>query len=44
MGTLKHYLMQKNLFELFALTGGGDEKTLPVPSLATEPQGGISAA
>ena len=28
VGTLKPYLMQKNLFELFALTGSGDTKTL----------------
>ena len=27
-GTLKPYLMQKNLLELFTLTGGGDAKTL----------------
>ena len=25
--TLKPYLIQKNLFEIFALTGGGDTKT-----------------
>ena len=28
VGTLKLYLMQKNLFKLFALTGSGDAKTL----------------
>ena len=28
VGTLKPYLMQKNLFECFALTGGGTQKTL----------------
>ena len=28
VGTLKSYLMQKKLFELFALTGGRDAKTL----------------
>ena len=27
VGKLIPYLMQKNLFELFALTGGGDAKT-----------------
>ena len=30
VGNLKPYLMQKNLFELFALTGSGDAKTLGV--------------
>ena len=28
VGTLKHYLVQKNLFELFALTGREGAKTL----------------
>ena len=28
VGTLKPYLLQKNLFELFALTGSRDTKTL----------------
>ena len=28
VGTLKPYLMQKNLFECFALTGAGTQKTL----------------
>ena len=28
VGTLKLYLMQKNLFKLFALIGSGDAKTL----------------
>ena len=28
MGTLKHYLIQKNFFELFALTGRRNAKTL----------------
>ena len=27
VGTLKHYLMQKNVFELFALAGDEDTKT-----------------
>ena len=27
VGTLKLHFMQKNLFELFELTGSGDEKT-----------------
>ena len=48
VGTLKSYLMQRNLFELFALIGGGNAKTsgvsvctlaLPAPSLAAEPPG-----
>ena len=35
--TLKPYHMQKNLFELFAFTGGGDVKTLG-SSAATQEQ------
>ena len=30
VGNLKPYLMQNNLFELFALTGSGGAKTLGV--------------
>ena len=37
-GTLRPYLMQKNLFELFALTGNGAQKLL-VRALAPEPPG-----
>ena len=46
VGTLKDYLMQENFFELFALMGGGDAKTLEVGAGAIarvhEPPGGIS--
>ena len=38
VGIVKPYLMQRNLFGVFALTGGRDPKTLDVP----EPPGGIS--
>ena len=46
VGTLKNYLMQKNLFDLFALTGSGYAKTLGAqalrPSLAPKPPAEIS--
>ena len=35
--TLKSYHRQKNLFELFALTGGEDTKTLGVSARAKKP-------
>ena len=35
--TLKRYLMQKNLFELFALRGSGDTKTSGASAHTDEP-------
>ena len=50
LDTLTHYLMQKNLFEFFALSAGRDAKTSGMSTgdrmqaLAPEPPGAISTA